>query len=134
MRPWRRLACVAAALAVALPGAALAGCGDDEPDSPAETTVESTTTTVPDPELTTEEPPAEVGPELTDEGHEGGGPDPGTAEAESAAQQSGGAEAETPELEVAPKPEGGSGANGSGGPSPTDAFDEFCDENPGACD
>lgn len=133
MRPPRRLARVAAALAVALPGAAFAGCGDDEPGSSAETTVESTTTTVSDPELTTEKPPA-AEPEITDEGHEGGGPDPGTEEAESAPPQSGGAEVENPELEVEPQPEGGSGANSSGGASPTDAFGEFCDENPGACE
>ncbi len=73
----RTLACVGAAVA-AISG----GCGGDDNDEPApgaaSTTEASSTTT--ELETTTEE----VKPEITDEGHEGGGPDPGSEEAEAA--------------------------------------------------
>lgn len=129
----------AAALALAIAaGAGIVACGDDgEPTAGStETTSEqtaqpsSTTTTTTDEEVPTE---------VADEGHEGGGPDPGTEEAEAAQDL-----AEEPEEVAEPEDDahsGGAEAGGderepadSGGASPTDAFDEFCEQNPSACE
>jgi hypothetical protein len=132
-----RLGAVAAVALVIASGVSLGACGeDDEPaNAPAgvtgvtgetETTGESETTTT---TTSAEEgPPADQGsggtapPFVPDEGHEGGGPDPGTEEAEAAEENA----------------TGGVGANqpqgGSGGQSPTEAFEQFCEENPRACE
>ena len=61
-------------------------------------------------------------PLVPDEGHEGGGPDPGTEEAESAEENaSGGTGAQTPQ-------------GGAQGQSPSEAFEQFCEQNPSACE
>lgn len=124
----------AVAVALAMIGCGgLAACGGDDEPEPAtgisdarelETTTEATTA---DPETTTTQtaPP---------EAHEGGGPDPGTDEAENAAENA----AETVQEESggtgAQSGGGGQGGSGSGGASPTDAFDQFCEDNPQACE
>lgn len=86
----RRVASIGAAAAAVI----LGGCGSDDEPANSGPVTEETSTTVADPEPTTEQPPEPVEPEITDEGHEGGGPDPGTEEAEAAEGQSGGVEAE----------------------------------------
>lgn len=137
MSPAARLGGTAAvALAIAC-GVGLAACGeDDEPaTTPAGTTgvtgeAETTTGEATSPTTTTtdEEPPADEGsggtapPLVPDTGHEGGGPDPGTEEAESAEENAtGGVGADQPQ-------------GNSGGQSPTDAFEQFCEQNPRACE
>jgi hypothetical protein len=94
--------------------AALAGCGGD--DEPAETTRELPelavpTTNAPRPETDQVEPPATtVDPATETLPEEGPPPD------------SGGAPADTPEND-APPPED----------TPAERFEEYCNENPGAC-
>ena len=117
-----------AALALIAVCAGLAACGDDEPEttSSSSTTTETTSTTT---ETTTEHTtPTSTTTTTTEpddddeggasggtaapegpEGHEGGGPDPGTGEGES-------------------------GSDDDGGASPPEAFDEFCEQNPAACE
>lgn len=124
-----RLGAGAAALVLALGAAGpLAGCGDDDEDGKdVETPI--TAKPVEQPEIDPEDPdsPEQPGtdtggteaPFVPDDGHEGGGPDPGTEEAEDAAGGTGGS-----------GPEG----IGDGGSSPTDAFEQFCEENPRACE
>ena len=91
---------LAALVLVAGAAGPLAACGDDEEDDAGE--VETTITADPpeDPAIVPEDPgpsPAEepdtdaggtVAPVVPDEGHEGGGPDPGTEEAEQAEENS----------------------------------------------
>ena len=90
-----RLGAGLAALLLALAAAGpLAGCGEDEEGEDVETTITAEPTE--DPAIVPEDPgpapPEEpdtdaggtVTPVVPDEGHEGGGPDPGTEEAEQA--------------------------------------------------
>jgi hypothetical protein len=135
--PAASLAAVALAIACS---AGLIACGED--DEPAATTTpagatgvsgETETTTGESPTTTTtttpdEGSPADQGsggtaaPFVPDEGHEGGGPDPGTEEAEAAEENAaGGVGTEQPQ-------------GSSGGQSPTDAFEQFCEQNPRACE
>ena len=117
-------ACLLAALA-------LAACGEDEDlPTPASETIEttperststSTTSTTSTSPTTTDDTGGIVVP---DEGHEGGGPDPGTNE--------GGVNAE---------PGDDSGGDGeaergddSGGQSAPDRFEDFCEDDPAACE
>ena len=127
----RGVAAVLAALAVAF-AVPLAGCGEDEEAAPAaETTITSEPTEEPGivpPESDQDiEPDIDAGgtetPVVPDEGHEGGGPDPGTEEAEQAEENATGGVGSY----------GGSGA-GADEPAPTEAFDQFCEENPEACE
>ena len=89
-----RLGAALAILVLALAAAAGAGCGDDEEGEEVETTI--TADPPEDPAIVPddpgsappEEPDTDAGgtvtPVVPDEGHEGGGPDPGTEEAEQA--------------------------------------------------
>jgi hypothetical protein len=131
----------AVALAIVC-GVGLGACGEDDETATApagatgvagetETTGESATTTT---TTSAEEQPADQGsggtepPLVSDEGHEGGGPDPGTEEYEEAEENAtGGVGADQPQ--GAGQPQGG-----SGGQSPPDAFEQFCEQNPRACE
>jgi hypothetical protein len=130
----RQLAAIAAVFALGAAAAfGVVACGedDDADDEPAPevtpaTTEPETTTTTTEPETTTtttDDSGGTEAPVVPDEGHEGGGPDPGTEEAENAEEQGGGSGG------------GGSGggAGGSGGTSPVNQFEEFCEQNPEAC-
>lgn len=138
MSPAATLVGAAAVALMIVSGVGLTACGaDDEPaTAPAgatgvtgeteTTTGESaptTTTTAADEESPEDQASGGTAPPLVpDEGHEGGGPDPGTEEAEAAEENaSGGVGTDQPQ-------------GGSGGPSPTDAFEQFCEENPSACE
>jgi hypothetical protein len=127
---------VAAVALVIACGIGLGACGeDDEPATTpggatgvsAETTTgtsaPTTTTTTTDEESPADQASGGTAPPLVpDTGHEGGGPDPGTEEAEAVEENA----------------TGGVGADqqqgDSGGQSPTDAFEQFCEQNPRACE
>ncbi|MGH2952838.1 MAG: hypothetical protein ACRDK9_02300 [Solirubrobacterales bacterium] len=131
----RRLAAIAGVAVACLAAPGLAACGDDE-DEPALPEVGSTGAEGLESQPATSEQPDAEGPgdspatpqaddatggaagPAADAGHEGGGPDPGTEEAESAAEAQG---------ENGP-------SSGGAGPSPTESFEQFCEENPEACD
>ena len=136
-----RLGAGLAALVLALgAGGPLAGCGDDEEEGgEAETTITNGPTEDPetapeDPEIVPEDPepaaPEEPGtdaggtgaPVVPDEGHEGGGPDPGTEEAEQAEESATGGVGSGP------------GSQRGDEPDPPEAFEQFCEENPEACE
>lgn len=135
-----RLGAGAAALVLALGiGGPLAGCGDDE-DEDVETTI---TTDAPeivpeDPGGPPEEPDTDAGgteaPVVPDDGHEGGGPDPGTEEAEQAEQAPGASGGSSSGEDPVEPPGNGNDDVKSGGVSPPQSFEEFCDENPRACE
>jgi hypothetical protein len=129
---------VAAVTLLIAGGVGLGACGEDDEPAAAPTgatglTGETETTTGGSETTTTtttaeEESPADQGsggtapPVVPDEGHEGGGPDPGSEEAEAAEENAtGGVGTEQPQ-------------GGSGGQSPTDAFEQFCEQNPRACE
>ena len=133
----RGIAATAAALAIVL----TAGCGDDdETASPASTGAADEAVAEPtegESEAVEEEPDGETAPEVSDEGHVGGGPDPGTEEAEQAEESAGGTPAgddESPET----GDDSGGGADGSrggtGAPTGPEAFEQFCEQNPEACE
>ena len=103
------------AIAAAIAGSALPGCGGDE--EPAATTPalpeltvprgETTPTTPPETETVAPAPPADTAPPPDDGGAPAPAPEP---------------PADSPENDT-PPPED----------SPAERFEEFCDENPGAC-
>jgi len=138
----RRLASGLAALFVALgAGGPLAGCGDDEEGEDAETTI--TTEPTEDAAIVPEDPgpapPEEpdtdqggtVTPVVPDDGHEGGGPDPGTEEAEQAPEASGGT---GPGDDPTNPANAGNGDPSPGGQSPPEAYEQFCEQKPEACE
>lgn len=135
----RGLAVIAAAIAIAL----AAGCGgDDEEGTPASSG--TTDGAVANPPEAEPGPPEEgidgdTAPEISDEDHEGAGPDPGTEEAEQAEGNAGGTPAGGGEAPAGDQgeTEGGAGDGNQGGTGPTggpQAFEQFCEQNPEACE
>lgn len=133
-----------AALALALAGATLAlgACGDDEDDAPTGTTdaaeqVETTTvpaTEAPPPAGPESEPNGGISSDQPTDPDEGNGANP--------EDQPGGAGDEANDPVGGDGSSGGGGGGGgggssgggSGGVSPEDAFDQYCQENPRACE
>jgi hypothetical protein len=102
-------------LAALWPALAIAGCGGDE--EPAQTTptlpeltiprTETVAPTLPETQTAPVPPPAQTAPPGDDGGTPAPAPEPPP---------------DSPENDVAPPPD-----------SPAERFEEFCDENPGAC-
>lgn len=126
------------ALAISAAALALAACGDDEEEAPATGTTDATeqveTTTVPE-----SVPPPPAGPESEPSGGISSDQptDPDSDQVAPEDTEGGvGDEANDPIGGGSGGATGGNGggSGGSGGGDPQDAFEQFCKENPRACE